>query len=71
MSVKTQELENPERGMALRDRKKKKPALDDVELLERVAALRLLERPPDDAPHCGDCYRRGWRAALDAIRDGG
>lgn len=83
MSVRPQELENPERDLALETRENtrrfgRKP--DEAQEAELQALRHLRERlegakanttPSDTAPHCADCYRRGWRAALAAVEGKG
>jgi hypothetical protein len=78
MSVKSRELENPERGLELqnrdagdeRGRRREDSAGAELRALrERVAAVKST-KPLDPVPHCGDCYRRGWAAAVRAIEEG-
>jgi hypothetical protein len=73
-------LENQERDLVLVNRRRKKarkeaqpePVTDtaaaELEALRaRVAKAKATERPHDAQPHCGDCFRRGWKAAVSAI----
>jgi len=80
--VKGSELENPESDMHLVNRAPR-GAKDGAEPTERVSATDLAKLKAlhervaaakaaaplskDDAPHCGDCFSRGWRAAVRAI----
>ena len=76
MSVKPSELDNPERGLNLSTREggEEKPrskredaaAAELKALRERIAAAKTAT-PRDPIPHCGDCYRRGWAAAIRAV----
>jgi len=77
MSVKPETLQNPERGLDLQNReaegkaprKREEPvaAAGELEhLRERIAAAKATT-PKDPIPHCGDCYRRGWTAALRSL----
>lgn len=81
MSVKAETLGNRERDLALSDRQSEKPSRRDTALAElkalqdRIAHLdfdRALELKKiiahDTAPHCGDCFSRGWTAAIAAIK---
>jgi hypothetical protein len=81
MSVKPHELDNPEKDQVLENRephgaqkvaddisrvKTGKP--DELEALRRrIAAAVATTAPKDPQPHCGDCYRRGWAAALRSL----
>jgi len=69
MAVKPAELENPERDLSLETREQGKGAdsgrarAELQALQERLAAAKSM-KPKDTQPHCGDCFRRGWAAAL-------
>lgn len=65
MSVRPETLENREQGPA--ERPSRKGAAELETLRSRIAMLKAIERPRDSQPHCSDCYRRGWRAALAAL----
>lgn len=78
MTVKSSELEVPERDLDLVTRTETRPARkrDDGAEAAELGQLRQLRdrledakrtKPQDDAPHCGDCFRRGWEAALKAL----
>jgi hypothetical protein len=76
MTVKTGTVENAERDLGLTNREQKvttRPvsatADDQLRELRRRIAEALTTMPKDDTPHCGDCYRRGWKAALRAIEE--
>ncbi len=40
-----------------------------VALRKRIAELGKIIKPIDPIPHCGDCYRRGWAAALRELEE--
>lgn len=75
--VQPVEVDNRERGIELlnRDGLEAPPAeLEDEAAKLRALQDRISEAQVDDvilasdkAPHCRDCFRRGWRAALRAI----
>lgn len=76
MSVRPETLETPESTLELVTREAEvKPSRKLGESPEgaelkglrgRVAVAKAIT-PKDPIPHCGDCYRRGWDAALRAI----
>lgn len=76
MVVKAADLDNPERGMDLSTReageekpgrKREDPAAAELKAMrERIAAAKATT-PRDPIPHCGDCFRRGWEAAVRAV----
>lgn len=80
MSVKAGTLETPERSLELVTREDEEPrparkreehdaaAADLRALRERIATAKAIS-PKDRVPHCGDCYRRGWAAALREIME--
>ncbi len=83
MTISADELDNPERDLALATRSSKPPA-EASELRLQVetlgAALAKYERrilratAADPAPafnHCRDCHRRGFARAVQYIREGG
>ena len=83
MSVKTETLENPERDLDVvtRDPKGTRKVLDDMQRVkqsmpeadEELQAIRQRIKAAqatvgqDPQPHCGDCFKRGWTAAIRAI----
>jgi hypothetical protein len=77
MSVEPDALDNQERDLTLVNRENAKlpkrqnredpAALALKELRERVAKAKATDKPKDPLPHCGDCYRRGWAAAVAVI----
>jgi predicted phage gp36 major capsid-like protein len=78
MSVKPESLENPERDLALETRENTRRfsrKVEEVEaelqalrqLRDRLATAKATARPKDTAPHCSDCFARGWAAAVRAI----
>lgn len=75
MSLKPSELQNPERGMKVQSREteaKRDEAKPDelvALLLQRIASAKGMT-PTDISPHCADCFRRGWKAALREIEGG-
>ena len=81
MAVKPHELETPERGMNVQTRTHSNRATDDQESVAMDALLEMRKRledakvtPPstkDARPHCSDCFRRGWLAALGAVEGEG
>jgi hypothetical protein len=84
MSIEPETLEIPERDLELsnRGRKKKRTVDPEPETEDELASLRerveaaaldpgrdraaILEH--DSQPHCGDCFTRGWVAAVRVIR---
>ena len=71
MAVNTSSLNNQERGLALSTREgegggSSKPAPELKRLRRRIDKLKATT-PQDPIPHCGECFRRGWKAALEAI----
>lgn len=81
MSVKPDTLETPEADLALSNRKKKgradESAKDLAALKERLEKAKLHPAHDrakilkhDHAPHCGECFARGWAAAVRAIGGG-
>jgi hypothetical protein len=76
MAVNRGSLENPERGADLVTRERTPPeetaplrdptAAELRALRDRIAAAKA-GTPKDDAPHCGDCFARGWKAAVRAV----
>lgn len=72
MAVKPEQIENPERAIDLSNREigsAKKVAHDELKALRaRIAELHATI-PQDSRPHCADCYRRGWAAALRALQE--
>lgn len=76
MSVKPATLENPERDLSLLNRtsapepetkpRRKEEGAELAAILGRIEGAKGTT-PKDPLPHCGDCYRRGWAAALRAI----
>jgi hypothetical protein len=84
MSIKPEDLQHPERGLELVTRRGGKAGgrsagkeaegpeleLDDEleQLRARLQVAESLKKLPDTQPHCGDCFRRGWTAALRAVR---
>lgn len=85
MSVKPGDLENAERDLELtnRDPKGMKKVLADLQRVktaaptsdEELKALRdriaagLVTVGKDPQPHCGDCWKRGWIAALQSLKE--
>ena len=79
MSVKPEALDNQERDLNLVNRESRKlprsqnredaAAVELRVLRERVAMAKADDKPKDPRPHCGDCYRRGWAAAVAAIEN--
>ena len=82
MAVNAEDIENPERGLELTTRRRAgpkhapaavQPQDDSAELLEmyerRFAAVKAMTPKDDPAPHCRDCYRRGWSAALRMLEE--
>jgi hypothetical protein len=77
MSVKPENLENPERDMKLltreggpaqaRKRDDLEAAAEQLRTLRERIAEAAKATPRDTTPHCGDCFRRGWAAALRAV----
>jgi hypothetical protein len=73
MAVRPETLDNQERGLELTTRedadgkagrRREDPAVGELKALrERIAAV-LAAEPKDEAPHCSDCFRRGWKAGL-------
>jgi len=76
MAVKPHELDNQERGMSVETRGHMR-ATEDQESVAMDGLLAMRKRLEDakvtptqamDArPHCSDCFRRGWLAAIAAI----
>jgi len=81
MAVKPHELETPERGMHVQTRTVSNRATEDQESVAMDALLAMRKRLEDakvtptqskDArPHCADCFRRGWVAALEMVEGEG
>lgn len=79
MAVKTHELDNQERGMSV-DTRGHMRATEDQESAAMDALFAMQKRleeakvtlpgTKDQNPHCGDCFARGWRAALRAVEEG-
>lgn len=71
MSVTPSDLDNQERGLELSKRAGRKlsglGAEDELRALRQRIAAALVTTPVDSQPHCGDCYRRGWSAALRSL----
>ncbi len=74
MSVTPDHLENPERDLDLanRDLKGKPRAKGGAPPADELQALRqrldtAKVAGADTNPHCADCFRRGWAAAVRAI----
>lgn len=83
MAVKRSDLNNPEQDMSLTDRdatsekqvesglhQSRNAAPTQAEELStlrgRIATVKRTD-PKDEAPHCADCFARGWQAAVRAI----
>ncbi len=83
MTITADELDNPERDLALATRSSKPQAEAselrlEVETLEDVLGMYKLRLEQaanaDPAPefnHCRDCHRRGFARAVRFIREGG
>ncbi|HMJ88152.1 MAG TPA: hypothetical protein VK504_33475 [Vicinamibacterales bacterium] len=73
--ITTDTIKHPEQGLELQNRKGAKreanpdepPAETEAVVLRRRIAVALATTPKDPIPHCGDCYRRGWAAALRSL----
>jgi len=79
--VKGSDLAIPERGMSVQTRTHSNRATEDQESVAMDALLEMRKRLEDakvtapatkDArPHCSDCFRRGWLAAIGAVEGEG
>lgn len=79
MAVTTDQIENQERDLDLRNRQGggKKPAATTSTVEEQLHALRQRIRAgqnivgddprPKDAPACRECFQRGWLAAMQSL----
>jgi len=73
MAVRSHELENQERGLALEDRavQSKPNAEDELRAFRgRIAALKASPPTNDNVHCCRDCFRRGVEAAVRAVEGG-
>jgi len=77
--VKGSELQTPERGMDVQTRTHSNRATEDQEsvAMDDLLAMRKrleaakVELVTHGRVPCADCYRRGWRAALQAVEGKG
>jgi len=77
MAVRPEILDNQERTLALSTREGPPPQRSKREddtpaelnvLRERIAVAKITApQSKDTQPHCGDCFRRGWAAALRVV----
>lgn len=78
MAVRPSDIENRERDQHLTDRGPRpsggqdeaqdntaRDTADLGALRERLKAAKIVGKDP--IPHCGDCWKRGWAAAVRAI----
>jgi hypothetical protein len=81
MAVKTENLSNPEQGLAVTTREGKGPekapavAEPEAQLLAlrqkiRAGMNKVGDDPrPKDAPICHECFQRGWIAAMRSLQE--